>query len=320
MELRDFITHIHRNDQWQLPSIVCFTGQSYPVLFLSQLRSYLRIKKNYSIVTLSPTDENLHINLHMSLMTDAHLYWLSSMEELSKKEQKEFCTFLGTYNGPHRIVLFIPEELSNYCNARWTTIKIPEFCDKPLFLALADWYTAEGKNKLEMAFCTALFKQRNKFSLDDACLFMYYQSVIGKNVSLFVSQWLPQLINPSTSLFTLSQSLFSQDAIAFWKQWQLVALQFSPQFWIAFWSEQLWRASSFIVLQKNNQNREAKAMSARLPFSFVQRDWRHYAAHELKNAHDYIYALDYNLKHGATDYGFDLFYAKFFLGSFSKNV
>lgn len=311
MELRDFITHIHSNDQWQLSPIVCFTGQSYPILFFSQLRSYFKIKKNYSILTLLP-DKNIQINLSMSLVTETPLYWLSSLEELSKKEQKELCTFLGTYSGPHRIVLFIPEELSTCINSRWTLIKIPEYCDKLLFSVLADWFSAEAKNKRETALLTpALFKQKNNFSLDDACLLLYYQAVIGKNISSFVSQCLPQLVSPSTSLFALSQSLFSHDATTFWKQWQQVAMQFSPQFWIAFWSEQLWRATNYIALQRGKQNREAKIMSAKLPFSFVQRDWHRYSALELKNAHDYIYTLDYNLKHGATDYGFDLFYASF---------
>lgn len=316
MELRDFLSSSHINDQWQ-SSVICFTGISYPVLFFSHVRAYLR--KKYSIVTLDPSDETLHINLSMSLMGEENLYWISSLEEVSKKEQKELCTLLSTYAGPHRIVVFIPAELSNMIQPHWLTIKIPDSCDKSLLHTLANWFNGEEKNKLETTLFTALFKQKNTMSLDDACLFIYYQSVVGKNTQVFIDQWLPHLVIPSTSLFGLSQSLFSHNANMFWKQWKQVYLQFSPQFWIVFWSEQFWRASSYNILKKNQQEREAKIISAKLPFSFIQRDWQRYSTSELNNAHDYIYTLDYNLKHGATDYGFDLFYTKFFLHDF-KNV
>ena len=60
---------------------------------------------------------------------------------------------------------------------------------------------------------------------------------------------------------------------------------------------------------------DAKQISFRLPFTFVQKDWRSYSIRELKNAHQFIYTLDYDFKHGST-MAFDLFFSKFFSNQF----
>jgi hypothetical protein len=311
MELSDFIALLPTH-RWDSTSVICFTGQAYPLLFFSRLRAYLKDKHQCSHPSLS--ENAIHHLSISSVVTERSFYWVSSFEELTKKEQKELCAFLAHYAGPHTVVLFIPEDLATFIHKNWMIITIPTVCDKNLFMLLTQWCVGEAKNNKEYDQLRAvLFKQKNTLSVDDALLLIYYQSVMGKNISLFITQWLPCIINPSTSLFGLSQSLFACDP-QFWKQWYAVANQFSPQFWITFWSEQLWRASMYISARK--EGRDTKMISAKLPFSFINRDWRAYTCEELSNAHNYIYTLDYNLKQGATDYGFDLFYTKFFLGSF----
>ena len=61
---------------------------------------------------------------------------------------------------------------------------------------------------------------------------------------------------------------------------------------------------------------QAKKMSFKLPFSFIQSDWKRANLQELKQAHQFLCTVDYNLKTGGGDYGLELMYEKFFLGQF----
>ena len=61
---------------------------------------------------------------------------------------------------------------------------------------------------------------------------------------------------------------------------------------------------------------QAKTMAFRLPFSFIQTDWKKYAPAELRAAHDFVYGMDHQLKNGGDAFCFDLFYSKFFSGQF----
>jgi hypothetical protein len=63
---------------------------------------------------------------------------------------------------------------------------------------------------------------------------------------------------------------------------------------------------------------EAKKVGFRLPFSFMQRDWKKTSVHELIQAHDCIYALDYGLKNGG-EFWMELFYTKFFESGFTTS-
>ena len=71
-------------------------------------------------------------------------------------------------------------------------------------------------------------------------------------------------------------------------------------------------------MQKNDSF-DAKRISYRLPFSFINGGWKKINSEELKNAHHFIYNLDYNIKNGAGTYGLELLYSKFFQGEFAVN-
>jgi hypothetical protein len=108
----------------------------------------------------------------------------------------------------------------------------------------------------------------------------------------------------------LSQALFDRKSRQFFLQWQRVSLIYPPQFWISFWSEQLWRACSYIQLQKDGKRDEAKKIGYRLPFSFLNNAWRTYSIGELQQAHSLLYDIDYHLKQGGNEYSLELLYAR----------
>jgi hypothetical protein len=116
---------------------------------------------------------------------------------------------------------------------------------------------------------------------------------------------------PELSLFTLSQYFFARDGMRFFKQWSILKDQYAAPFWISFWSEQLWRASSFIELSEQHNFAEAKRISFKLPFSFIQRDWKNVTVQELKRAHDVLYHCDCAIKNGGDPNVLELFYTDY---------
>ena len=65
---------------------------------------------------------------------------------------------------------------------------------------------------------------------------------MGNHYETFIDTWLDAFIVPETSLFTLSQHFFARSPQKFLSVWKAIAPSYAEQFWIAFWSEQLWRA------------------------------------------------------------------------------
>jgi hypothetical protein len=161
-------------------------------------------------------------------------------------------------------------------------------------------------------FGNYLFKLVRTVSLDTSILLIEYARLLGRNSQIFFQQWLPHIVVPDVSLFSLSQALFDKNARQFFTQWQRVSALYSPPFWVSFWSEQLWRACCYIYLQKNGKKDEAKKMCYRLPFSFIETTWRHYTIDELRYAHQLLYDIDYHLKQGGSEHGLELLYARFF--------
>jgi hypothetical protein len=124
------------------------------------------------------------------------------------------------------------------------------------------------------------------------------------------------IIAPKSSLFTLSTYFFAKDARLFFPLWVRISHEYSPQFWVVYWAEQLWRAHGFLQLHKKNKKDDAKKIAFRLPFGFIQREWRNYSVRELRNAHAMMYEIDFRLKNGSDDYILDFFFSKFFTNQF----
>jgi hypothetical protein len=62
---------------------------------------------------------------------------------------------------------------------------------------------------------------------------------------------------------------------------------------------------------------EAKKVGYKLPFSFIQRDWKNHSIEELKQAHQGIYELDYRIKNGGDESFLEHFYIQAMSAQFS---
>ena len=163
-----------------------------------------------------------------------------------------------------------------------------------------------------------LFGTSAKMTLDQACMLMQYISVMGDVSYESVRGLLQRVVVPDHSLFVLSQHFFAKDQEAFFKLWKQVEPEFPIEFWIPYWSEQLWQASLFVMQVQELGPIGAKKGVTRLPFSFLQRDWKKYGVRELCAAHTFLYGVDFGLKNGYAEHGLELFLAQFLQGGFTR--
>jgi hypothetical protein len=176
-----------------------------------------------------------------------------------------------------------------------------------------------SKHSIIQSFIRKVFDKNSKLSLDQLCIFVNYAFLLGSRHANFIDDWLEKILVNEHSFFTLSKFFFAFDSKSFYKYWNSLSNEYAPIFWTIYWSEQLYRAFNFLNLRDQGKNLQAKQIAYKLPFSFIQSDWKKTSLNELRQAHQFLYDIDYALKNGASDFSLDLFYAKFFAREFNKN-
>lgn len=313
MDLRQFLSSVqHKMSEEPMP-FVCFQGgQVYPLLFFSLFFHGLK-KTGRDIVVLDHEKESItqiKMRLETSFLGMSSLYWLRSFSELDKKTQQQLLQYLREYNGPHTLMMVVQDAVA--LPQSWHIVTLPEVVDRHLFIYLMQWADYTITTRM-MQGIDALYARTKNISLDNAVLLMHYFKAVGVHQQLFIDSWLDLIVEPDKSLFTLSQHFFAKDRRGFFAAWKMIGPEYPDAFWITFWSEQVWRAFYYGQLMRMQKITEAKKIAYRLPFSFIQRDWKKITSHELQAAHARLYALDYALKNGGGNHGFDLFYSQFFL-------
>ena len=61
----------------------------------------------------------------------------------------------------------------------------------------------------------------------------------------------------------------------------------------------------------------ARSFSYRLPFTFIQGDYKNVSLNELANCYKFLYNIDFALKRGFDFCSFDLFYVNYFTKKFT---
>ena len=320
MLLPTFFEHIKRSKTLPSGKVFCFSGREYPLLFFYHLFSFLK-KNNIPIESLSCAGADIaSIKALLSTMSfsGATIYYLESFSTLSAKKQQELLEYMRHYTGPHSIVLFsdnAPTESSPApLAATMKIITLPEEI-APRDFSLVRFLVNDSPQNAP-TFASKLAMHTDHFSLDSACVFAHYEILLGKNVDDFFSQWMTHLVEPTSSLFVLSQHFFSKKNKPFFRQWSTVTELYMPPFWAAFWADQIWRAYMFCDLMQKKQYADAKKAQYKLPFSFINRDWSSYSLTELRNAHHFLSTMDFQLKNGSSEIGLEHFYTQFFAHKF----
>ena len=293
-------------------SVVYFVHKdTYPLLFFASLLK--RVDQLLAKITRLDVQEGAKqqviAQLETSFLGSKQFFWLGDISSLSVKEQQWWREYLASYVGPNTILYSVNEQ-DAIKEANGRAILLPEKVtariSRSLFKFLMGRLQPMDERRLD-----ELFMQTDFLELDASCLLFEYLQLLGQNTSLFLKKWLHRLVVPQASLFRLSQSLFAQQAMPFMRQWTQVKDYYPDQFWIAYWSEQFWRALWYCHFMQQKKVAQAKKIGYRLPFSFLQKDYRRYDTAFLKEMHRACYLLDDMLKHGGDSIGLDILLYRF---------
>lgn len=297
----------------QVLAFVYSSEKSLPILFASYLATQL--KRDTSIESIQVTELTLPqilSRMQTSFLGMQLIYWLKGIEELDKKTQQSLFRYLEQYQGPHRIFLFCTaQNISD--SAKLKIVELPDHINGNIVSSLLN-FTNKKNLPLEKQLIS-LAKTYETLTLDQACMILQYAQIMNKSDD--ITPLIDRIIESEKSLFTLSQHFFAKNSQAFYQLWSIYEDHYPITFWCVYWSEQLWRAYYTRLYMEKSHYSQAKTISARLPFSYLQRDWKKTSLFELKHAHQWIYDLDRAGKNNVeTVLGIDIFYNKFFLNEF----
>ena len=344
MNLQQFLVSAIDPLFWQKPTVHWFVYKDEdqcPSAFFVQVR---RMAQEHGGLPVQPlrVEQGLsasYAQLQTSFLGSSWRYSLSS-SLLDARETRELLAYAENYQGPHKLMLFVTSEQAQALKNQ-IVIQLDEPVDETLCLKLASFlgYTL-SLNAQRML--RRIFKEQPRLSLASALMIIEYTLLAGASLvgtssediqnalnsfdpervrqnaaqdALVEDSLLEQfrgMLKSESSLFTLSQLFFAKQPEAFYRYLATIESVYPEQFWISFWSEQLYRAFFYVTYMKKGNQGEAQKIGARLPFSFLQRDWRKHEPADLASSHAFLYELDSALKNGRGELGFDRFYHKFF--------
>ncbi len=320
MVLATFVEQVKNSKTLTQARVFCFSAPTYPLLFFYHLIAFFK-RNGLRIETLSCTSDDIgEIKAILSTMSFSgeNTYWLEGFYTLPDKKQQEMLHYLRTYKGPHRVVLFSDKVIDNAAskdgNDDMNVISLPQDIMLKDFLAIR--FLVNDNLQDKSSFASQITMYSDYLSLESVCLLAHYELVVGKNADDFFSQWITRIIDPTSSLFVLSQHFLGKKSKQFFRQWAAISEHYLPTFWASFWADQIWRAYVYYDLMKQKKFPEAKKAQYKLPFSFINRDWQQYNLDELRNAHLFLTNLDFRLKNGGSDIGLEHFYGQFFDNKF----
>lgn len=295
---------------------IIFTAKEYPVLFFSLFFKHLHAEYALATKKMIFQDQSLaqmQATLETTFLGQKELFWLGNISELDDtKLKKELFALVASYQGPHTLFIFVQADDIGLCKKNTHIIALDEMIESEKKILITHLCAQQYHVQLY-----DLLKKLPTASLDLIVMLYQYVLVLGRtNTDAFKKEWLEKIVGSESSLFLLAQYFFARKSELFWKSWTILKQEYGTPFWIVFWSEQLYKAHYVIELYKQNKIVESKQISSRLPFSFLQKDWKTISVKELKQAHDFLYQGDYQAKHGNSDFFLEVFYASFLTHSF----
>jgi hypothetical protein len=292
--------------------IACLVGPT-PSYFFSQLHARMRIQSQLPVERIACDQEEMASIINKCATTflgQTYIYWLYGSELLSEQDSSTLMSYLQTYQGPHILIIVAQNELLQSAKKNMLQVAIPQTLTKKQLEKVAELLYPEAASSLYTKLQTTSIS--SEYTLDTATLTLSYIRLIGNSVDEFKKDWYPKLLPADNSLFTLSTHFFAQQKEQFFAMWSEVQHDYPDQFWIAFFSEQLFKAYGFIAHSRKNDHIGAKKMGYRLPYSFMRTDWKRYSLEQIAHMHHELYQLDYHIKQGGEPQ-FDLLFSEFFL-------
>lgn len=302
----DLVTFIAHDSPSTLGKIFCFRAkESSSLIFQIFKKKFEKVTKEVTVLNSYNSPALLKAQLEMSFLGTDSVFWLHEdlvTDNLTSSALESYCgqncigysSQMGPKPGVQGITIEVPHEVTyeNFIH---------------LFLFLYPEQSIKSASIIRQ-----IFKIYSVVNINSAIVLMQYCMLVGSRSDLFLHEWLPIILNAEKSLFMLSSFLFAKKIGQFFHLWNLISCDYSEPFWTSYWSEQFFKATLFCSLMQDKKFAQAKKIAFKLPFSFMQKDWKVLRVDELKQAHDHLYCIDWNIKNGLSAH-FEHFYLQFML-------
>lgn len=302
---------------------ICFSSGVYPHYFFYKFFNFCR-DKNYF------PKKNLYVNpldhevisfaalLNQLMLGMNELYWLGDCTTLfSEKKYEQHAQIISSYAGPHTLVYFIDEKKLKK-NITTDIVTLPSLIHEGEVEHLFSLFGKDAIYKSRKKIIKNLFERTKTVSLDQVFHCIDYLELISSSSHDQLLDYLSPLYEEDHSLFTLSNFFFAKDKASFFQTWSVLEKKYPFPFWVAFWSDQIWRAYYTVFFLKKNLIDQARTMSKRLPFAFIKVHWKQLSLEELSAAYTFLFKGDYLFKIGSNFCSFDLFFSHFFANSLKQ--
>lgn len=319
MNFENFLKEALIQDFWNSKQVYCFRGKTYNALFFDFLWNKL-----YTCAVLPCPKKSLNCDaiklsyqsiLGQSVLGMSNFYWLGEVAESGKKDK--FVEYILNYQGPNVISFFTTSDLKNNKNNLEivdinSNINLKEFNLFSSFLGIK-------LSVKKVAVINKIFGQHEILTLDAACMLINYLELVGQSFISELPDYLTQIIGTRADLNQLSNFFFSGQQDSFFILWSELEAKYPDVFWIAFWSDQIWRAFHVVEYLNNRDFVKAKQMSYGLPFSFINKYYTGFKNYYLHELYQNLYKIDCAIKNGSNFYSLDHFYLQHYLVMSSKN-
>jgi len=317
MYISTFLDTLHRHNLSD-NHIWCFiSAPSHVVVQTIQYHSAAFNASGVQRIDVHEADiAHIRAQLTTAFLGQKYVYILQGMYSLDKRVQKRICDMIFSQTLCHHVVLFTEHEslIQQYIKQYQTGVYIR--CDRISRDPFVRIYYILFHQTFPQAYCAYIFSQFTSLTFDTAYLVMTYYYFLGKRFPEWCHEWLSYVVTQRISLFQLSEYFFKKNATKVWLTWDEMQPMYPHEFWVAFWSEQLWQAYTFITIARNHTVARARTYVNKLPYSFMQGDWRHISLHTIVRAMVYIYEMDVALKSGGVHHTCDAFIALWLADSF----
>lgn len=301
MDLKTFIEHAQNQEWWSDQSMIFFVMDvDYPCLFFAHLFKQLQP----SIGTVRSLDFHDSENAHAiraacesSFLGQKSYYWCKHIGSVEAKRRAIWLDYFKRYRGPNCLLVGVGQ-LPTGVEKDKVHVAIEELSSMPEVQQILAWAGIRDI-KLRSFIAAELCKRAKKVPLDTICLSAHYGMLAGADYAAVLPRIIDTLLMPEKSLFNLSGFLLARNGQQFFRAWAGIASDYPEIFWVSYWSDVLWRAYYFATRMQVGSIAEAKQIGNRLPFSFLQRDWKTANTAQLKNAVVTLYEIDRDLKNGA---------------------
>lgn len=288
-------------EHWQNPGVRCvITDRAQTSFFWHCFRQQQSQSSIIEVPTAAAQLAGWYEQLSQSFLGSTKVYWLvfAATGRTNAKVKKQVLTFLQTYQGPHTLWLLLDQdeakELSNRSVVRYvvpTTVTGTQLGELTKLLGL--------DRSAQVLSVAGVTKLRTSLTLDAASSVAYHAQYVPVRSPKTAKEYLARLIPHDGSLSHVADLYFKHDWPAFFIAWKKLQPSYADMFWVAFWTEQLWRAYWTCSYLQQGQKARARSMSYRLPPSFLHTTWKRQVTKNLLNAYEQLSFFDTRVKKGS---------------------